>query len=40
MIAITTRSSIRVKSRICALRRKNIEQGILKEEGTEKHLND
>ena len=40
MIAITTRSSIRVKIRIFTLRRKNIEQGILKEEGTEKHLND
>ncbi|MEI3003421.1 MAG: hypothetical protein V8T87_02180 [Victivallales bacterium] len=39
MIAITIKSSIRVKIRIFTLRRKNIEQGILKKEGTGKHLN-
>ena len=38
MIAITMRSSIRVKIRIFTLRRKNIEQGTRKEEGG-KHLN-
>ena len=39
MIAITMRSSIKVKIRIFTLRSKNIEQGILKEEGMGKHLN-
>lgn len=39
MIEITMRSSIKVKICIFTLRNKNIELGILKEEGTGKHWN-
>ena len=39
MIAITIRSSIRVKILVFTLRSKNIEQGTWKEEGVGKQLN-
>jgi len=39
MTDITIRSSIKVKIRIFTLRRKNIEQGTEKEEGTGKQSN-
>ena len=39
MIAITMRSSIRVKTLVFPLRSKNLEQETRKEEGAGKHLN-